>query len=180
MEIILAQEHHLPQVLDIQARHHVSVLADKPETGFLTYRCDLPTLAKIRLELGIIVCIVDDVVVGYDMLMTYERAVSEQLYAPMLNEYMALKPQTDTSKLAVSAQYCVERQFRGGTVVRAIFRKESELLKAAGYTASVGEVDQKNRSSLLTVTKMLGYKFVGEYKAADGTSWDIVDKDHAK
>lgn len=177
---MLAQGRHLPQVLDIQARHHVSVLADKPETGFVTYRCDLPTLTEISRELGIIVCVADGMVVGYDILMTYERAMSEPLYAPMLNEYLALKPQTDTAKLAVSAQYCVEEKFRGGKIVRAIFRKESELLKAAGYVTTVGEVDSKNRASLLTVTKMLRYKFVGEYIAADGTDWAIVDKDHSK
>lgn len=180
METRLATEEDFDAILGMQARNHVSVLTDRPATGFLTYACDHATLDSIAKELGVIVCVHEGVIIGYDIMMLVNRALSEPLYRPMVGAYAALRGAAALVGLAVSAQYCVEKGFRGGSVVRKLFAKQMEIMHAKGFTHSVGEIHPANSSSLATVQRMLGYEIVGTYEAEDGTDWVIVGRFETK
>ena len=164
----------LISVLSLQSEYHRDSVGT-PERGFLSFRTDLPVMRQLNYELAVIVSRDAECgIVGYNIVMTADRAGSLPLYRELVQRYerhSGLKPQ----QFAVSAQYCVRSDFRGGPVVRSLFDCQRSLLSGR-YLRSVGEVDSLNCISLHTARRMLGYGFCFTYEAL-GSQWHVFDRD---
>jgi len=175
--ILTTEEHHLRQVLELQCRYHIDTLG-KQERGFLTFKAqDLEEMVELAEDMGVIVALDGDTVVGYDILMSYQKAQQHPLYTRAVGKYTTLNPQINPSQIGVSAQYCMSESYRGGRNVRRMFEIEWERMRQKGCVVSIGEVDSLNAISLACVTRILGYTIIGDYYSDDGTTlWKVASK----
>jgi hypothetical protein len=174
--ILTTEESHLRQVLELQYKYHVNNLG-KQERGFLTFRAEnLDELVELANDMGVIVALNGNTVVGYDILMSYQKASHHPLYTRAVSVYTSLNPQINTFQIGISAQYCMTESYRGGWNVKKMFETEWERMRRVGCVVSIGEVDALNAISLACVTRILRYTVIGEYQSTDGTLWKVAAK----
>jgi hypothetical protein len=177
MKTTLASTHHLQGVHDLQRKYHKSTPGvGITERGFLTCLFTMEELRTFASEAGIVVAVNDlDVVVGYNILMTIYRAQQYEAYVPLITAYEQLRPGIDLSKVLLARQYCVDESARGGPVVRSLYDVMRSEVCRDTYRFSIGEVDSRNRASMLAARRLLGYTFIGSY-AADNIVWNIGER----
>jgi hypothetical protein len=175
MDIRIAKVEELTQVIDLQSVNHYSEVG-KTRRGFLTLRTEFEELRNINNELGVIVAVIDDQVIGYDILMTSKRALEHPVYTRMVTTYQELRPNIPLEEFGVSAQYCVASSHRDGRKVRKIFNFEREVMLKHQLSVSIGEVDEANGISLTVAERLLGYEFIGQYYGSDEVLWHIGEK----
>ena len=176
MKIALTTEEcYLRQVLGLQDKYHVDNVG-KQKRGFLTFRANgMTEMSEIANDLGVIVVLNGETVVGYDILMSYRKASQLPLYKNAIKVYTDAYPSVNSSSIGISAQYCIAESHRGGRNVKRMFEVEWETMRRRGCAVSIGEVDSSNTISLACVTRLLRYRIVGEYKT-DETKWVVFER----
>lgn len=169
----IATEQDLIGVKDLQASFHRDTVG-LTERGFLTYEASLSELYDINQELGIIVIREGLSVVGYNILMTAERAATSPFFASLIERYVKHSG-LSTSQFALSAQCCVHPEFRGGKALKELFDAQREIL-AGRYLRSIAEIDVTNKISLLTAQRVLGWRPCFDYEA-HGITWRVMERD---
>jgi hypothetical protein len=171
-----ANDDELLQVMQMQERYHVQTVG-KEGKGFLTFKVEnLEELKEINDDIGIIVLINQDRVVGYDILFSIARARNIPLYTNSVQAYFKNRD-VDPDSVIYSAQYCIEEgPCRGGKGVRVLFEEQRRYLKSLGYKVTIGEVDSSNRISLACATRILKYSPVAEYTSENGVIWKIFER----
>ncbi len=175
MNTILAEQRHLKGVQDLQRKYHkdkVGII----DQGFLTCQFNLEELETFSREAGIVVAVNDnDEVLGYNILMTVKRAMTYPAYRSLITSYKQLRPEIDLEKVLLARQYCVDESARGGPVVKSLYDVMHSKVCKGVYTHSIGEIDSRNRASMLAARRILGYTFIGTYEA-DGITWNIGER----
>lgn len=175
IKISLASPDQLPQVLGLHLKYHKDTVGIS-KAGFLTCRFTIEELATFQQQIGIVVATAESVVVGYSILMTIQETLKRTDYHQLIYTYQNLRPDISIHTIVLARQYCVEDGFRkGGVVVKSIFEQQRVELRKAGYKRSIGEIDSRNRASLVAAQRMLGYRKVGCYHS-DGIEWVVVDR----
>lgn len=174
----IAQEKHISAVLAMQKKYHKSEVGLNGKQGFLTFQCDYERLRTLNSELGIIVHVEHDEVLGYIILMTVACASQDPVYEKFIDTYRRINSGSDMSKIAVSAQYCVTENYRGGKVARSLFATQRVVLSQKHYTHSIGEIDSRNKISIACTQRLLGYKQIASYDDANA-HWIMVQREEA-
>ncbi len=176
MQSILASQNHLQGVYDLQRKYHKDTVGITEE-GFLTCLFNMKELETFASEAGIIVAVDDtDTVFGYNILMTTERAVTYPAYRQLIETYSQIQPHVDLAKVLLARQYCVDVSARGGPVVKSLYEvMHDKVCTVKDYQISIGEIDSRNRASMLAAKRLLGYTFIGTYQS-DGITWNIGER----
>ncbi|MEY2640866.1 MAG: hypothetical protein RL150_259 [Candidatus Parcubacteria bacterium] len=168
---------YLQGVKDLQARNHKDVVGTS-ERGFLTCQFSVEEIGRFASEAGIIVVTDDNGsrVLGYNILLTIERTLTYPAYRGLVHAYQELRPECDLSKVLLARQYCVDESARGGPAVKSLYDvMRSKVCIPHGYTYSIGEIDERNRISMVAARRLLGYTFIGSYQS-DGITWNIGER----
>jgi hypothetical protein len=176
--ISLAKIEDIPGILSLQAKYHRSKIGTDPRKGFLACTFNEQQMSEMVLtDIGTIVAINEEgVVVGYSILMSSSLALEHYpQYAQLINFYRAKKA---INNAVLARQYCIDEEYRGGTLVKRLFEFQREYLAGRAISASFGEVDSRNEISMKCVQHILGYRTVGTYVGKDdGITWCVVDRE---
>jgi hypothetical protein len=154
-----ASAQDVPDVIALRDAYAVERIG-KSVRGFVTSVLLPEMLERCVNEHGVIIATEQSAIVGYSVLMSM-RHVEESAYYELAEWYRIAHPEKYKQTVLVR-QYCVERAYRGGAVVKRIFSFQADHLVRRGIRYTIGEVDPKNRVSLVCAQRILGYHHIGD------------------
>ena len=151
---------------------------ERRSLGYTTVETSVEDVKNIIGNEGVIVVRNNNKVVGYLMPMTLERAERIPLFRELIARFDNLEYEERTLSsynACILAQICIEKDFRGGSSLRAIHDAAYQHLRDK-YQIGVTDIASDNLRSLKANIEKIGMKLVGEYNFA-GTTWKVVLSD---
>jgi hypothetical protein len=154
-------------ILDLQSANYIANLsAHEREQGFLSAQFTLEQTTQITEDLGTIVAVIDDQIVGFVSASRNEFETGSPVIAKMLESYDRMIFEGRALKSFRSYIYgpvCVARDFRDRGLLRGLYEAQKKDL--AGYfEIGVAFVSRSNPHSLAAHVKGLGMTEVGDFE----------------
>jgi len=154
-------------ILDLQSANYIANLsAHEREQGFLSAQFTLEQTAQIAEDLGTIVAVIDDQIVGFVCASRNESETGSPVIAKMLESYDRMIFEGRALKSFGSYIYgpvCLARDFRGRGLLRGLYQAQKKDL-AGQFEIGVAFVSRSNPHSLETHVKGLGMTEVGDFE----------------
>ena len=154
-------------ILDLQSSNYIANLsAHEREQGFLSAQFTLEQTAQIAEDLGTIVAVIDDQIVGFVCAFRNEFETGSPVIAKMLESYDRMIFEGRVLKSFRSYIYgpvCLARDFRGRGLLRGIYEAQRKDL-AGQFEIGVAFVSRSNPHSLAAHVKGLGMTEVGDFE----------------
>jgi len=154
-------------ILDLQSANYIAnLLAHEREQGFLSAQFTLEQTAQIAEDLGTIVAVIDDQIVGFVCASRNESETGSPVIAKMLESYDRMIFEGRALKSFRSYIYgpvCLARDFRGRGLLRGLYQAQKKDL-AGQFEIGVAFVSRSNPHSLETHVKGLGMTEVGDFE----------------
>jgi predicted GNAT superfamily acetyltransferase len=154
-------------ILDLQSANYIANLsAHEREQGFLSVQFTLEQAAQIAEDLGTIVAVIDDQIVGFVCASANESETGSPVVAKMLESYDRMIFEGCPLKSFRSYIYgpvCLARDFRGRGLLRGLYQAQKKDL-AGQFEIGVAFVSRSNPHSLETHVKGLGMTEVGDFE----------------
>jgi predicted GNAT superfamily acetyltransferase len=154
-------------ILDLQSANYIANLsAHEREQGFLSAQFTLEQTAQIAEDLGTIVAVIDDQIVGFVCASRNESETGSPVIAKMLESYDRMIFEGRALKSFRSYIYgpvCLARDFRGRGLLRGLYQAQKKDL-AGQFEIGVAFVSRSNPHSLETHVKGLGMTEVGDFE----------------
>jgi predicted GNAT superfamily acetyltransferase len=154
-------------ILDLQSANYIANLsAHEREQGFLSARFTLEQTAQIAEDLGTIVAVIDDQIVGFICAFRNEFETRSPVIAKMLESYdrfiFEARP-LSTLNSYIYGPVCMARDFRGRGLLRGLYEAQKKDL-AGQFEIGVAFVSRSNPHSLAAHVKGLGMTEVGDFE----------------
>lgn len=154
-------------ILDLQSANYIANLsAHEREQGFLSARFTLEQTAQIAEDLGTIVAVIDDQIVGFVCAFRNEFETGSPVIAKMLESYdrfiFEARP-LSTFNSYIYGPVCMARDFRGRGLLRGLYEAQKKDL-AGQFEIGVAFVSRSNPHSLAAHVKGLGMTEVGDFE----------------
>jgi predicted GNAT superfamily acetyltransferase len=154
-------------ILNLQSANYIANLsAHEREQGFLSAQFTLEQTAQIAEDLGTIVAVIDDQIVGFVCASRNESETGSPVVAKMLESYDRMIFEGRALKSFRSYIYgpvCLARDFRGRGLLRGLYQAQKKDL-AGQFEIGVAFVSRSNPHSLETHVKGLGMTEVGDFE----------------
>jgi predicted GNAT superfamily acetyltransferase len=154
-------------ILNLQSANYIANLsAHEREHGFLSAQFTPEQTAQIAEDLGTIVAIVDDQIVGFVCALRNEFETGSPVIAKMLESYdrssFEARP-LSTFKSYIYGPVCIAREYRGQGLLRGLY--EAQIKDLAGqFEIGVAFVSRSNPHSLDAHVEGLGMTEVGDFE----------------
>lgn len=168
--------HDLQQVLDLQARNHVSIVSDevRNKEGFVTVKHTIELLTAMNNDAKQIIAHDGDQVVGYALVMLESFQKMIPVLVPMFNMFKEIlykgRP-ISTYSYYVMGQICVAEDYRGQGIVDKLYAKHRELYSKK-FDCCLTEVSTSNGRSM-KAHERVGFKTVHTFTDATD-EWNIL------
>jgi predicted GNAT superfamily acetyltransferase len=154
-------------ILDLQSANYIAnISVQEREQGFLSAQFTLEQTAQIAQDLGTIVAVVDDQIVGFVCAFRNEFETGSPVIAKMLESYdrfmFEAKP-LRTFRSYIYGPVCVAREYRGQGLLRGLYEAQKRDL-AGQFEIGVAFVSRSNPHSLDAHVKGLGMTEVGDFE----------------
>jgi hypothetical protein len=158
-----------PQILQLQSANFIANLAaEEREQGFLSAQFSAAQTAQIAEDLGTMVAVVDDQVVGFLCACRNEFQTGSPVIAKMLESYDRLlfadRP-LSSFKSYIYGPVCISRGHRQRGLLRGLYEAQKNDL-AGRFDLGVAFVSRDNPHSLQAHVAGLGMSEVGDFEAA--------------
>ena len=154
-------------ILDLQSANYIANLsAHEREQGFLSAQFTLEQTTQITEDLGTIVAVIDDQIVGFVCASRNEFETGSPVIAKMLESYDRMIFEGRALKSFRSYIYgpvCVARDFRDRGLLRGLYEAQKKDL-AGQFEIGVAFVSRSNPHSLAAHVKGLGMTEVGDFE----------------
>lgn len=156
-----------PAILNLQSVNYISNLSAHERTqGFLSAQFTPEQTARIAEDLGTIVAVVDDQIVGFVCAFRNEFETGSPVIAKMLGSYdrfiFEARP-LSTFNSYIYGPVCIAREYRGQGLLRGLYEAQRKDL-AGQFEIGVAFVARSNPQSLDAHVKGLGMTEVGEFE----------------
>jgi predicted GNAT superfamily acetyltransferase len=154
-------------ILNLQSANYIANLsAHEREQGFLSAQFTPEQTAQIAKDLGTIVAVIDDQIVGFVCAFRNEFETGSPVIAKMLDSYdrftFEARP-LSTLKSYIYGPVCVAREYRGRGLLRGLYDAQKKDL-AGQFEIGVAFVSRSNPHSLDAHVKGLGMTEVGDFE----------------
>jgi predicted GNAT superfamily acetyltransferase len=154
-------------ILSLQSANYIANLsAHEREHGFLSAEFTPEQTAQIAEDLGTIVAVVDDQIVGFICAFRNEFETGSPVITKMLESYDQLVFETrplSAFKSYVYGPVCIAREYRGRGLLRGLYEAQKEDL-AGQFEIGVAFVSRTNPHSLAAHVKSLSMTEVGDFQ----------------
>jgi hypothetical protein len=154
-------------ILSLQSANYIANLsAEERNQGFLSAQFTPEQAARIAEDLGTIVAVIDDQIVGFICASRNESETGSPVIAKMLASYDRMIFEGRALKSFRSYIYgpvCLARDFRGRGLLRGLYKAQKKDL-AGQFEIGVAFVSRGNPHSLDTHVKGLGMTEVGDFE----------------
>lgn len=176
---IATTKNELEQILVLQQRNLPSNISEeeKQQQGFVTVEHNFDLLKRMNDVCPHIIAKEKGLVIGYALCMHPTFGDEIEVLLPMFRHIEMAIASTSTSlnkeltNFMVMGQVCVDKEYRGQGVFRALYSKMKEELIPA-YSAIITEVDTSNTRSL-NAHSSIGFQKLSAYKS-DGHDWELI------
>jgi hypothetical protein len=157
------------QILQLQSANFITNLtAQERQQGFLSAQFSAAQTAEIAEDLGTMVAVVDDRVVGFLCAFRNEFQTGSPVIAKMLESYDRLLFQgrpLSSFKSYIYGPVCISREHRQRGLLRGLYQAQKNDL-AGRFNLGVAFVARNNPHSLQAHVAGLGMSEVGDFEAA--------------
>jgi predicted GNAT superfamily acetyltransferase len=154
-------------ILNLQSANYVANLStDERQQGFLSAQFTPEQIAQIAKDLGSIVAVMDDQIVGFVCAFRNEFETGSPVIAKMLESYdrMVFEGRALNSfRSYIYGPVCLARDFRGRGLLRGLYEAQKKDL-AGQFEIGVAFVSRSNPHSLDAHVKGLGMTEVGDFE----------------
>ncbi len=177
IETRTARTSELEAVVKMQEEYNKYNLAprDRRKHGFLSLVTDFEKLKVLNDDLGVMVALCDDRIVGYEIPVGLHHCDDIPLFIPMREQILKLSidgtPLTAENTI-ISGQICVDKAYRSRTVGEALHFGLLERLRD-NYEFTVVEIDELNTRSMHFSQEKLGLQKISVYEAFEA-DWHIL------
>ena len=155
------------QILRLQSDNHIANLSEaEREQGFLSAQFTPEQTAQIAEDLGTVVALVDDQVVGFLCAFRKEFPTGSPVIAKMLEAYDRLNFEDRPLRVFNSYIYgpvCIGRGYRGRGLLRGLYEAQKKDL-AGQFEIGVAFVSRSNPHSLSAHVAGLGMSEAGDFE----------------
>ncbi len=167
----LASKNDVPLIHELVNKYLEENPENKKEDGFLAYNPTEEELYKIVSELGVVVDKKGKEIKGYLMMLTPELAQKTEFFGELLgklDDFLYKNKKLSQYNFCILAQIAISKEHRNSGTFKNLHSFTNFIVRQKGYEIGIGEIDDRNRRSLLVHTKLAGMKDVGVYKAKNG------------
>jgi hypothetical protein len=154
-------------ILNLQSANYVANLSvHEREQGFLSAQFSPEQTAQIAKDVGTIVAVIDDQIVGFVCAFRNEFETGSPVIAKMLESYdrMIFEGRTLNSfRSYIYGPVCIAREYRGQGLLRGLYEAQKKDL-AGQFEIGVAFVSRSNPHSLAAHVKGLGMSEVGNFE----------------
>ena len=158
------------QILQLQSANYIANLTEEErKSGFLSAQFSLEQTAKIAQDLGTMVAILDQRVVGFLCAFRNEFPSGSPVIAEMLLNYPLFRFEDRPLSGFTSYIYgpvCIARECRGRGVLRGLYEAQRKEL-AGRFEIGVAFVSHSNAHSLYAHVNGLGMSAVGDFQVGE-------------
>ena len=158
------------QILQLQSANYIANLTEEErKSGFLSAQFSLEQTAKIAQDLGTMVAILDQRVVGFLCAFRNEFPSGSPVIAEMLLNYPLFRFEDRPLSGFTSYIYgpvCIARECRGRGVLRGLYEAQRKEL-AGRFEIGVAFVSHSNAHSLRAHVNGLGMSAVGDFQVGE-------------
>jgi len=167
----------LQQIIELQRLNHINIVeADLWETeGFVTLEFTVEKLEQMKGNYKHVVAKSHGTVIGYALVLLRECSVFFPFLDDMFHTIDAAVFNGDPVKekrYFVMGQICVEKEFRGKGLFKALYRKLKEQM-SDDFDFVVTEVSKKNVRSV-NAHKQVGFKSINDAGHDPDTEWKVI------
>jgi predicted GNAT superfamily acetyltransferase len=154
-------------ILSLQSANYIAnISADERKQGFLSAQFTPEQTAQIAEDLGTIVAVIDDQIVGFVCAFRNEFETGSPVIAKMLESYdrftFEARP-LSTFRSYIYGPVCIGREQRGRGLLRGLY--DAQIKDLAGqFEIGVAFVSRSNPHSLDAHVKGLGMTEVGDFE----------------
>jgi predicted GNAT superfamily acetyltransferase len=154
-------------ILSLQSANYIAnISADERKQGFLSAQFTPEQTAQIAEDLGTIVAVIDDQIVGFVCAFRNEFETGSPVIAKMLKSYdrftFEARP-LSTFRSYIYGPVCIGREQRGRGLLRGLY--DAQIKDLAGqFEIGVAFVSRSNPHSLDAHVKGLGMTEVGDFE----------------
>ena len=167
VEFRRARPEDFPAILRIQSANQIANLAlDEREQGFLSARFTPEQIAAMAGNLGIIVAVESDSVLGFLCGFRCDFHTGSPVIAGMLETFDGVKfdgRPLSAWKTFIYGPVCIDRPFRGRRLLHGLYEAQKREL-AGQFDVGVAFVSRSNPHSLRAHVAGLGMAEVGEFE----------------
>ena len=154
-------------ILELQSANYIANLSThEREQGFLSAQFTSEQTAQIAKDLGTIVAVIDDKIVGFVCAFRTEFETGSPVIAKMLESYdrfiFEARP-VNTFKSYIYGPVCIAREYRGQGLLRGLYEAQKKDL-AGQFEIGVAFVSRSNPHSLDVHVQGLGMTEVGDFE----------------
>jgi predicted GNAT superfamily acetyltransferase len=157
-------------ILNLQSANYIANLSSHERAqGFLSAQFTSEQTSQIAKDLGTIVAVIDDQIVGFVCAFRNEFETGSPVIAKMLESYdrfMFESRPLRTFKSYIYGPVCIAREYRGQGLLRGLYEAQKKDL-AGQFEIGVAFVSRSNPHSLDAHLKGLGMTQVGDFKCRD-------------
>jgi hypothetical protein len=154
-------------ILRLQSANYIANLSEEErKTGFLSAEFTPEQTAQIAEDLGTIVAVIDDQIVGFVCAFRNEFETGSPVIAKMLASYdrMIFEGRALSSfRSYIYGPVCIALEFRGRGLLRGLFEAQKNNL-AGQFEIGVAFVSRNNPHSLQAHVDGLGMSEVGDFE----------------
>jgi predicted GNAT superfamily acetyltransferase len=154
-------------ILGLQAANYIANLSEEEQKkGFLSAQFTPEQTAQIAEDLGTIVAVIDDQIVGFVCAFRNEFETGSPVIAKMLASYDRFTFEAQPLSAFKSYIYgpiCIGREHRGRGLLRGLYEAQKKDL-AGHFEIGVAFVSRSNAHSLDAHVKGLGMTEVGDFE----------------
>jgi predicted GNAT superfamily acetyltransferase len=163
-------------ILNLQSSNYIANLSPhEREQGFLSAQFTSEQTAQIAKDLGTIVAVIDDQIVGFVCAFRNEFETGSPVIAKMLESYdrMIFEGSALSSlRSYIYGPVCIAREHRGRGLLRGLYEAQKKDL-AGQFEIGVAFVSRSNPHSLDAHVKGLGMTEVGDFECR-GSVYDTL------
>jgi hypothetical protein len=154
-------------ILRLQSANYIANLSEEErKTGFLSAEFTPEQTAQIAEDLGTIVAVIDEHIVGFVCAFRNEFETGSPVIAKMLESYDRIA--FEGSVLSSFSSYiygpvCIDRNYRGRGLLHGLYEAQKKDL-AGQFEIGVAFVSRSNTHSLQAHVKGLGMAEVGDFE----------------
>ena len=178
MQITIAQEKDIQDVLALQSKYHVATIeAEDKVNGFVTTLFTHAQLSQlIHTEQGLFIARQHGVLVAYVMSASWYYWSQWPIFAHMMKALPSLSFQGQQLSTENSYQYgpvCIDTSVRGSGVLEKIFDfARAEMAKK--YPILITFINKTNTRSFAAHTKKLGLEIIAEFEYNQQHYYELV------
>lgn len=174
---IVRSDTDLRQMLALQQQNLATNLtpAEASEQGFVTVQHDLPLLRAMNHPHPHSVARVDDLIVGYALIMSRAFEHDIPILKPMFDRINVLQVEgmaLEQMNYFIMGQVCIKKAYRGKGIFKGLYHHMRDHVQGH-YACVITEVAVRNGRSSRAHEKV-GFKLIHAYTDPQGEDWQII------